>query len=302
MKKQRVCKQCGVSFPDRRNDDKFCCMACYALWQTGRPRPDKNRKVTVPCWTCGTLIARMPSALAAHNFCGRECYRTWRLSGVFSKENNPTWRGGNADYRGPNWQQQRKKALERDGYACVTCGRQDQLTVNHKMPFRLFASYIDANQLTNLETLCRGCHSKADNRFWLAYPLFFTTPRVPDCRLMKRCKKCGEMFEAAPRALFCIGCCTFQCAQCGTTFTSRHRRHVRFCSRACNIAFRKAHAIYPHACRTCGKPIGSRRYYCRQCYLRILSSKVPKGRRLDQQQTNPNVAGKNQHSHQLDLL
>ncbi|MFO7683451.1 MAG: Zn-binding domain-containing protein, partial [Chloroflexota bacterium] len=75
------------------------------------------------------------------------------------------------DY-GPNWQQQREKALERDGYRCRMCGAAGDgvvLHVHHKRPFREFSyvkgvneNYLDANKLENLVTLCPGCHRQAE--------------------------------------------------------------------------------------------------------------------------------------------
>lgn len=72
------------------------------------------------------------------------------------------------DY-GPNWQAQRDKARARDGYRCARCSAperdEQQHDVHHIKPFRDFGyipgtneNYREANQLDNLETLCRSCH------------------------------------------------------------------------------------------------------------------------------------------------
>ncbi|MCP4299522.1 MAG: DEAD/DEAH box helicase, partial [Gammaproteobacteria bacterium] len=71
---------------------------------------------------------------------------------------------------GPNWQQQRKKALDRDGHRCRTCGAKDiTLHVHHIRPFREFDyvpsvndHYLQANQINNLITLCPSCHRRAE--------------------------------------------------------------------------------------------------------------------------------------------
>ena len=73
------------------------------------------------------------------------------------------------DY-GPNWQAQREKALERDGYRCRTCGAvEDPLHVHHVRPFREYGyvpgrnrNYLEANRLENLVTLCPSCHRRAE--------------------------------------------------------------------------------------------------------------------------------------------
>jgi len=36
------------------------------------------------------------------------------------------------------------------------------LHVHHRTPYHVFASYLDANRLENLVTLCGRCHRKAD--------------------------------------------------------------------------------------------------------------------------------------------
>jgi DEAD/DEAH box helicase domain-containing protein len=66
---------------------------------------------------------------------------------------------------GPNWARQRKQARARDGHRCQMCGAVEQgreHDVHHKVPFRTFASYQQANQLSNLVTLCRPCHRRAE--------------------------------------------------------------------------------------------------------------------------------------------
>ena len=72
---------------------------------------------------------------------------------------------GDANNYGPNWNQQRNLARERDHYSCQICGVSEQGTahhVHHKTPFKKFTSYQEANQLDNLITLCANCHQKAE--------------------------------------------------------------------------------------------------------------------------------------------
>jgi DEAD/DEAH box helicase domain-containing protein len=74
------------------------------------------------------------------------------------------WTNDPNDY-GPNWAAQRKRARARDGYRCQICGAPEQgraHDVHHKVPFRTFASYRQANQLPNLITLCGPCHRRAE--------------------------------------------------------------------------------------------------------------------------------------------
>lgn len=78
---------------------------------------------------------------------------------------------------GDNWPEQREKARKRDGYKCVKCGfkgkrnpftKQWNIQVHHKRKILYFVlkdgsvDYQSANDLSNLETLCRKCHAIAD--------------------------------------------------------------------------------------------------------------------------------------------
>jgi DEAD/DEAH box helicase domain-containing protein len=71
--------------------------------------------------------------------------------------------------RGPDWEQQRSLARERDGYRCRHCGAPERPDrshdVHHIQPFRTFGyvrgtndHYLVANRLENLVTLCTSCH------------------------------------------------------------------------------------------------------------------------------------------------
>jgi len=80
---------------------------------------------------------------------------------------------------GPNWETQRNAARARDRFRCVQCGTAEsaaesaaerrQHDVHHVVPFRTFGyipglneNYRLANELENLQTLCRACHTRAE--------------------------------------------------------------------------------------------------------------------------------------------
>lgn len=66
---------------------------------------------------------------------------------------------------GANWPAQRELAKKRDGFRCRLCGADEArqpLHVHHITPFRTFPSFIQANQLENLVTLCPSCHHKTE--------------------------------------------------------------------------------------------------------------------------------------------
>ena len=66
---------------------------------------------------------------------------------------------------GPDWGEIRERVRARDKYTCQVCGAVEsgrQHDVHHKTPFRAFTSYIEANRLDNLTTLCPSCHHKVE--------------------------------------------------------------------------------------------------------------------------------------------
>jgi DEAD/DEAH box helicase domain-containing protein len=74
------------------------------------------------------------------------------------------WSNTPNDY-GPNWQKQRDLARARDGFRCQVCGQPEgdkAHQVHHKIPFRMFDSAEQANQLVNLITVCNSCHRKIE--------------------------------------------------------------------------------------------------------------------------------------------
>ena len=66
---------------------------------------------------------------------------------------------------GPDWSRTRDRVRARDKYTCQVCGAVEtnrQHDVHHKIPFRAFPSYLEANRMDNLTTLCPSCHHKVE--------------------------------------------------------------------------------------------------------------------------------------------
>ncbi len=83
---------------------------------------------------------------------------------VDSLRDKGLWSNAPNDY-GPGWQAQKERARARDGYSCQICGALESERahhVHHKIPFRLFTSATQANQLENLVTLCPNCHRRVE--------------------------------------------------------------------------------------------------------------------------------------------
>ena len=53
------------------------------------------------------------------------------------------------------WRRVRLQVLDRDGWACVRCGRKGRIEVDHKKPLEEGGEMYS---LSNLAALCRGCH------------------------------------------------------------------------------------------------------------------------------------------------
>jgi 5-methylcytosine-specific restriction endonuclease McrA len=86
-------------------------------------------------------------------------------------EDSPFWEEGYNHYYGPNWQEKREQARQRDGYKCQDCGVSEQsleipLHVHHINPLKNFDDIEEANRLENLVSLCQPCHNR-----WEGIPL-----------------------------------------------------------------------------------------------------------------------------------
>lgn len=171
---------------------------------------------------------------------------------------NPAWRGGHLEYRGENWSAQRAAARKRDNDTCQDCGRHGRnLPVHHITPFRLCADYLAANDLSNLRTLCPPCHSQADARFWREHPELTGSTHFPNVLATYTCERCGSGFRpSGARARLCQACHALTCVNCGKTFFSDRAagRPVRFCSRACNHAYKRrtGQKYQERVCAGCG--------------------------------------------------
>lgn len=67
-----------------------------------------------------------------------------------------------AFYKSKEWKFLRLEALQRDNYLCVECLKNGKITpadtVHHIKPLRI--DQTGAEDLNNLETVCRACHNK----------------------------------------------------------------------------------------------------------------------------------------------
>lgn len=175
------CAGCGktiqrASWELKRRKDQFCNRKCYYSNEHGKRvakelNPNWKPKIIVQCATCNTDLQRYDWQLQVSFafFCSKTCKAIW-MSNNFSGENSSLWLGGHTEYRGANWLHQARLARKRDNYTCQKCGVHQSptraLDVHHIIPFAEFNSipyentnYIQANDLSNLITLCKACHT-----------------------------------------------------------------------------------------------------------------------------------------------
>lgn len=135
----------------------------------GRPSARRKPPVVVVCEHCGRTteiprrVARRPGG-QRQRFCNTSC---WYAHVRQHPEAHPWFRGGREPYDGPDWNEQARRARERDGHRCRDCGRHQLrplLDVHHLAPRRAFdGDHVAANHLDNLITLCKSCHTRREN-------------------------------------------------------------------------------------------------------------------------------------------
>lgn len=180
-KTETECEICGDEFeyyPSAK--EGLYCSRCVEE-EDWRYRPDvsgpnnprwSGGEQAIPCDRCGTKVVRRQSNITGeHVFCSDECQYEW-VSDEFTGEGHPNWKGGVEANYGKGWNRVRKRALERDGYACVLCGTtKEELgrnpDVHHIVPVRAFVetpvtTESDAHYLENVVSLCPACHRKAE--------------------------------------------------------------------------------------------------------------------------------------------
>ena len=173
------CADCGVV---KKRDplyhrDGFIvrCSPCGRLASLAAHIVGEPKNVEVPCAICEKHVRRTRAYLQRTRIttCSPECLLTAQRTGVVAwpkrkGPDHPQYKGNtHAVYYGADWRRQSAAARLRDGHKCQECGvtRADykrEFDVHHIVRCLDFASSAEANQLTNLITLCRTCHRRAD--------------------------------------------------------------------------------------------------------------------------------------------
>lgn len=146
----------------------FCSRQCFDKFHSSSMRGLNHpnyKAVTMQCPVCNKEISVIQSRLKYKvHYCSKECmaidYQT-RLKG----KNNPNYIHGQELYYGKNWADISLKIKNRDHFECQRCHTKEnelpanwKLDVHHIIPLRTFNSIEEANQESNLITLCSRCH------------------------------------------------------------------------------------------------------------------------------------------------
>jgi len=149
--KSFICEQCSATFQSNDNGwraNRFCCMACYTTYRRSH---SKKKLRHFKCAYCGKRASVNDiDYYAEQRFCSLRCSARYRFE----------YKNDKCTY-GPNWHGQRLKARARDKNSCKKCGKKTgRLHVHHIVEFREFGieRYKEANDLSNLVTLCPRCH------------------------------------------------------------------------------------------------------------------------------------------------
>lgn len=178
---EKPCSICGD--PVKRRPSYFeeyenvtCSKECYIQLKSETSQGEDNNNYrpevheTTTCDHCGTEFGYRKSD-SEGMYCSHSC-----KGKDATGEDAHNWKGGwvSGDY-GSNWDEQREKVLERDGWECVMCGiasdearekTNSPLHVHHRERKEEFRNedgtldYKNANSVSNLITLCVVCHGR----------------------------------------------------------------------------------------------------------------------------------------------
>ncbi len=169
------CKKLFTRKPswNNRTSTPFCSLKCFRLTRAEKlmtfAGPPTKPTLNFICEQCNKTVILLSSLKGARKFrfCCYECATEWHR-GI----NHHHWRGGSRNSYGSNWTRQRRFARKRDNFTCQQCRITEseygkRLDVHHIIRFSNFDDYKEANQLSNLITLCHTCHLKME---WATYP------------------------------------------------------------------------------------------------------------------------------------
>ena len=207
----KPCATCGkiMDAPSTVKTRKYCSWECKLADTRAKP---------VNCLSCGCWFTAVKPIkrsfgiqVISHNprdgrvTCSSECHHAWirdnperkrKISEAITAEKHPNWMGGShrIGYRGVGWQKIRERVRRAAGFKCEHCGMSEDdhmkmygctLHVNHKVPYHQHASG-NPNKPSNLEALCRSCHTKADWKWRKDHPQQLTLAKMYSSSMLKQ--------------------------------------------------------------------------------------------------------------------
>lgn len=176
---EKKCEYCDENFESYESEGRVYCSKCWSdyskeIHSGTKKNPNWTEREDVVCSECGEIM-NIPQYRPKPNYCG-DCFDGKRGK-IWGGENSPLYQGGTTDYFGPNWKEQRKKALERDNFECVICGMANEIHkeefnqsihVHHIRPRKEFVEdgefdYTEANKIDNLISLCNSHHRSVES-------------------------------------------------------------------------------------------------------------------------------------------
>ena len=151
------CPECGLEFHKKWHEQTFCSTSCANVNRARGLGQDIREDTAMICEQCGKPFEYRTRGDRTRRFCSRDCWYKWHRG-----PNHTYWEGGTDRYYGPNWGEQREKAIERDSHTCQECGTTEEtLSVHHIVPRSEFGDdWEQMNALSNLITLCNPCHAR----------------------------------------------------------------------------------------------------------------------------------------------
>jgi len=162
----------GVALGNKIDRDQYCSHLCS--------RQSKMKHYDVSCKKCSVIFTPVRKVNGIWlpyrqlRYCSEQCALLSVSDSIkkrtyLSSDSHPNWVGGTHRLggRGSGWHKIAEKCRELHGRKCKRCGMAEEengrrLDVNHIIPFHQHKNKTQANKQSNLEALCRSCHTKTD--------------------------------------------------------------------------------------------------------------------------------------------
>lgn len=157
-------KQFRMSFY-KIHPQKFCSNECN--------RKAMDKKVDVNCNYCGINFKIRRDKVLHSNYCSKKCVSMSRII-INADYKNPEWNRSylrlyKHHYRMPDFEINKKMnfdmkdwafLVEKYGEKCMNCGSDKNITIDHIKPI----SKGGANDISNIQVLCRKCNSSKGSK------------------------------------------------------------------------------------------------------------------------------------------